>query len=170
MGLAHQFSAITAASASAVVVIDDDADQLDECESKSASLMLFTIDLNAKSIFYLREQKPNKKSWQVIKRWKTSEICIRAALSHREMPPLAFVPTIVAIRFKERKIKISNKTIQRNRYRWKKYWQQIVQSIKRVYRSVSPLLSFMPFLHRRKKLISLELKLFKCTFLLSGSS
>lgn len=76
MRLAHQFSAITAASAfaaSVVVVdgIDDDADQLDECESKYASLMLlFTIDLNAKSMFYFcifREQKTNKKSWQVIK-------------------------------------------------------------------------------------------------------
>lgn len=54
--MAHQFSAVAAA-------VDDD--QLDECESKYASLMLFTIDLYAKWMFYyilffLCEQKRKK--------------------------------------------------------------------------------------------------------------
>lgn len=42
MGLAHQFLAVIVAAATAAVH-DDDDDQLDECESKYASLRLFTI-------------------------------------------------------------------------------------------------------------------------------
>lgn len=62
---------------------------------------------------FLRAKKPNKKSWQVIKCQKTSVICIRATLSHREMPPLGFVPSIVVVSIQREKIKIeiSNKTI-----------------------------------------------------------